>query len=320
MDGDELELFRRSVLDALSQRAGTQVDDVAQHLGWHDALDEDRHAAIAVLFDGLGSLNATSTALDDVLASVVDPGRAPGSAVLLPPPDATSAPAHVDDGNLRVRGLASARLTEAGEVLVVARRAEGHIAITVRAAELSVRAVAGMDPTLGLLEVAGTVRVPSVFASLAPRTWSRAVRDGQFAVAHELVGAAGAMLELGRQHALDRIQFGRPIGSFQAVSHRLADTLVAIEAARAGLTAAWDDPHPHSGAVAKALAGRAARTAARHGQQVLAGIGFTSEHPFHHYVRRVLVLDELLGAAHSLTKDLGRRVVEDRRPPVPLSL
>ena len=153
-------------------------------------------------------------------------------------------------------------------------------------------------------------------------TWAEAARDGQLALAHELVGAAGAMLELARAHALERVQFGHPIGSFQAVGHRLADTLVAIEAAGAALAAAWDDPVTHGRAVAKALAGRAARTAARHGQQVLAGIGFTTEHPLHRYVRRVLVLDELFGSSRSLTREIGRQLIEARRlppPPPPLS-
>jgi alkylation response protein AidB-like acyl-CoA dehydrogenase len=62
--------------------------------------------------------------------------------------------------------------------------------------------------------------------------------------------------------------------------------------------------------VAKAVAGRSARTAARHCQQVLAGIGFTTEHPLHRYVRRVVVLDRLLGDARSLTRSLGDDLVE----------
>ena len=92
---------------------------------------------------------------------------------------------------------------------------------------------------------------------------------------------------------------------------------MAIEAAGAALAAAWDDPAPQAGAVAKALAGRAAHTAARHGQQVLAGIGFTTEHPLHRYVRRVLVLDELFGSSRSLTREIGRQLIEARRLPPP---
>jgi len=60
----------------------------------------------------------------------------------------------------------------------------------------------------------------------------------------------------------------------------------------------------------KAFAGREARLVATHAQQVLAGIGFTQEHPFHHYVRRVLLLDQLLGAGSLLTRRLGATVLE----------
>ena len=123
------------------------------------------------------------------------------------------------------------------------------------------------------------------------------------------------MLQLARDHAVDRVQFDRPIAGFQAVRHRLAESLVAIEAADAAATAAWDDRSPLGAALAKAIAGRSARAVARHSQQVLAGIGFTTEHPLHHYVRRALVLDHLLGDARSLTAALGEDLLRDPPPP-----
>jgi alkylation response protein AidB-like acyl-CoA dehydrogenase len=128
------------------------------------------------------------------------------------------------------------------------------------------------------------------------------------------------MLELAREHALSRIQFDRPIATFQAVRHRLAETLVAIESADALLAAAWEDRSPDTAAMAKALAGRGARVASRHCQQVLAGIGFTTEHPFHRYARRVLVLDELFGSSRTLTKALGAELLTSGRLPAQLPL
>jgi alkylation response protein AidB-like acyl-CoA dehydrogenase len=93
---------------------------------------------------------------------------------------------------------------------------------------------------------------------------------------------------------------------------------VAIETADAMLDAAWQDPSWQNAGMAKALAGRGARVAARHCQQVLAGIGFTTEHDFHHYVRRVLVLDQLFGTERALTRELGRDLLATRRlPPLP---
>ncbi|MDA3641895.1 acyl-CoA dehydrogenase family protein [Mycobacterium xenopi] len=125
---------------------------------------------------------------------------------------------------------------------------------------------------------------------------------GRRALGWWLVGSSRAMLTLARQHALDRVQFGRPVASFQAVRHRLAEALVAIEGAEATLQAACDDL---SCLLAKAAAGQAALTAARHCQQVLGGIGFTAEHELHRHVKRSLVLDGMLGSTRELTREAG---------------
>ncbi|MBB2991904.1 hypothetical protein FHR72_003394 [Mycolicibacterium iranicum] len=131
------------------------------------------------------------------------------------------------------------------------------------------------------------------------------VAEARVAVGWWLVGAARAMLALARQHALDRVQFGKPIASFQAVRHRLAETLVAIEGAEATLTLPGVDNPDLTALLAKAAAGKAALTAARNCQQVLGGIGFTEEHALAHHVKRVLVLDGLLGSSKELTKRAG---------------
>jgi alkylation response protein AidB-like acyl-CoA dehydrogenase len=167
------------------------------------------------------------------------------------------------------------------------------------------RPIQGIDPSLGLVEVA---------AAAAPLAEER-LAAGRRALAHELVGCSRAMLALARDHAVDRIQFGVPIASFQAVRHRLAESLVAVESAAAAAEGAWQDEQPLTAALAKAVAGRSARTVARHAQQVLAGVGFTTEHPFHHHLRRALALDALLGDTRTLTRDLGRQLLADRRAP-----
>jgi hypothetical protein len=131
------------------------------------------------------------------------------------------------------------------------------------------------------------------------------VAAGRQALGWWLVGAGRAMLSLARQHALDRSQFGRPVASFQAIRHRLAETLVAIEGAEATLVAAAAEPEDLSFLLAKAAAGQAALTAARHCQQVLGGIGFTAEHELHRHVKRALVLDAMLGSSRELTREAG---------------
>lgn len=125
---------------------------------------------------------------------------------------------------------------------------------------------------------------------------------GRRALGWWLVGTSRAMLSLARTHALGRTQFGKPVAGFQAVRHKLAETLVAIEGAEATLDSATDDL---GSLLAKAAAGQAALTAARHCQQVLGGIGFTAEHDLHRHVRRALVLDGLLGSSRELTREAG---------------
>ena len=131
------------------------------------------------------------------------------------------------------------------------------------------------------------------------------VAEARVAVGWWLVGAARAMLSLARQHALDRDQFGKPIASFQAVRHRLAETLVAIQGAEATLSLPGADNPDLTALLAKAAAGKAALTAAKHCQQVLGGIGFTEEHDLQLHVKRVLVLDGLLGSSRELTRKAG---------------
>jgi Acyl-CoA dehydrogenase, C-terminal domain len=135
---------------------------------------------------------------------------------------------------------------------------------------------------------------------------------GRRALGWWLTGTGRAMLSLARSHAVDRVQFGRRIASFQAVRHRLAETLVALEGAEATLLAAEDDL---GSLLAKAAAGQAALVAARHCQQVLGGIGFTAEHGLHRHVRRALVLDGLLGSAVELTREAGAILRAHRSAP-----
>ncbi len=138
----------------------------------------------------------------------------------------------------------------------------------------------------------------------AAEGYSVPLAAGRHALGWWLVGASRAMLSLARRHALDRVQFGKPVASFQAIRHRLAETLVAVEGAEATLGAAAGSDEL-SCLLAKAAAGQAALIAARHCQQVLGGIGFTAEHELHRHIKRTLVLDSLLGSSRELTREAG---------------
>ncbi|MPY64915.1 acyl-CoA dehydrogenase family protein [Streptomyces spongiae] len=122
-------------------------------------------------------------------------------------------------------------------------------------------------------------------------------------LAAEAVGAAGRALERTVAYVRQREQFGRAIGSFQAVKHRLADVYVAVQAARsAAYYAAWatSQGEERVGGLALAQALEALRTAAAEGIQLHGGIGFTWEHEAHLYFKRAAGDDLLFGPVHRL--------------------
>jgi alkylation response protein AidB-like acyl-CoA dehydrogenase len=318
MDDDERRLFEDTLRRACGSASGAALDLALDELGWHEALAVDPRLAVASLFEQLGSANATASAVDAVVGSALGLKTGASTGVVLPALGGWGPPGRVTGEDLVVRGAGVASLTDTTAVWVVAENGDHVVAVEMATSALNLREVKGVDPGLGLVEVTGDAVPVAASHRLGPDPWSRAVALAQLALAHEMVGASRAMLELARAHALERVQFGKPIASFQAVRHRLADTLVGTEAAGAALNSAWDDGSPPSAAWAKALAGRSARTATRHCQQVLAGIGFTTEHDFHHYVRRVLALDQLFGTERALTRELGRELLATRQlPPLP---
>ncbi len=319
IEGDDRKLFAESLRSATQGHSGAALDAALDALGWREALAADPRVAVSLLFELQGAANAVSSALGRVLASALG---YEATTVVLPALGQCSAPGWLDGGRLDsgrlavrglgLRGLGMAGSGEHGAALIVARTGDSHLAVQAETASLTLRAGAGIDPDLGLYEVTGETVAAR---ELGPADWRQAVALGQLALGHEMVGASRRMLELACDHARERIQFGRPIATFQAVRYRLAETLVGIDQAAAMLDAAWLDRAPQTAGMAKAAAGRGARLAARHCQQVLAGIGFTVEHPFHRYVRRIMVLEQLLGATRSLTRELGSEILTSGQLP-----
>jgi hypothetical protein len=314
------ETVRRAIADALATGdAGADVDAVLAGLGWLELLADEPGDAIEIVFGALGAANAAATALDDVVASAIGQKPRPDLAVLLPGFAAWSPPGRIDGDALRAHGLATARATTARELLVVCGTASEPWSAIVPTTDAEAQVVRGIDPDAGLRAVRVRGRTADT-SRLEPAAWQSAVALARRAVAHQIAGASRAMLELARSHALERVQFGRPIARFQAVRHRLADALVAVEALEATLTAAREQPDPDTAALAKAVAGRSAHTVARHGQQVLAGIGFTTEHAFHRFLKRTLALEGLFGSADEIVLDVGRRLLAARSAPTLIEL
>jgi alkylation response protein AidB-like acyl-CoA dehydrogenase len=121
------------------------------------------------------------------------------------------------------------------------------------------------------------------------------------AVSLEGVGVAQTALDLALAHAKERKQFDKPIGTYQAVSHQIADTYMATELARSlAYWAAWcvaegDDRAPVAVAAAKSHAGAAAVAACERSIQVHGGIGFTWEHILHRLYKRAQWIDSFAG-------------------------
>jgi len=316
MEATERALFESGVRHATEATDGAALDSALDDLGWRDALAVDRRTAVSVLFESQGATTTVSAALDWLLATALGGDADAAVAVVLPSLRRCDHPGRLDGDWCVVEGLGTAALDRCSTALVVAQTPDGAATFAVDLGLLTRRPVQGLDPALGLCEVMGEFETAWA-AQPKAADWPAAVALG---LGHELVGAGRTMLELARTHALERMQFGRPIGSFQAVRHRLAESLVALEAAAALLDAAWEDPSPVAAAMAKAFAGRSARTVARHCQQVLAGIGFTTEHPLHRSVRRAIVLDQLLGAGGVLTRTLGAGILSSATLPAAFPL
>jgi hypothetical protein len=147
------------------------------------------------------------------------------------------------------------------------------------------------DPTLHVAHVSAPDLVPGV-PDLA-----------LMGLAISTVGSCRRILDLVLAHARQRIQFGVPIGSFQAVKHKAADMHVAIERARvlayySALTIAEDDPDRGRAALmAKAAAGECQQTVFAHGLQLFGAMGFTWENEVQIYLKRAKAGDLLLGTA-----------------------
>jgi alkylation response protein AidB-like acyl-CoA dehydrogenase len=219
----------------------------------------------------------------------------------------TLAGAWLDDGTLRVSGEAgpvlgggaTARLllgaaTGGGEVWFML--AAGH-----QGTELTGRSPVDFSRPLARVRLTGAVVAPGQI--LTGLTTQR-VRDLAATLsAAEAAGVAGWCTDTAAQYARTRQQFGRPIGSFQAVKHLCAGMLCRSERATAlawdAARAADEAPHEHplAAAAAAALALDDAVDNAKDCIQVLGGIGFTWEHDAHLYLRRALALRQLLGGS-----------------------
>jgi len=202
------------------------------------------------------------------------------------------------------------------DLLVVAGRAPGSkgaegvslFLVDARAPGVTTTLLKTMDQTRKLCEVVlKDVRVPAARVLGEPgegwKRLDRVVDRGKVGICAEMCGGAERVLEMSVEYAKVREQFGRPIGSFQAIQHKCANMLVEVESSKsATYYAAWavanDVPEaPLAAAMAKAYCSDAYRHTAGEGIQIHGGIGFTWEHDMHIYFKRAKSSEVTFGDA-----------------------
>jgi hypothetical protein len=317
------DMLRASFRALLEKNEAARLREDLVASGWGELEGGDRDGAIEILFEEQGRRIAATPALDLVAARELGRPDAADEALLYPDPGARDrAPAALLAGNpnrVEVSGLLLAGAQRASALLVVAAGDGGKLRaarVVSDAPGLTREDVSAFDPEQGWTRVRAELSREHFERSvLGDADWSRAIAACRRALGWELVGVSEALLAIAIQHVSDRHQFGRAIGSFQTVKHRLADVRIAISAARVALGAAAEDAGALSSAAAKALAGRAGLLAAKHASQVCGALGFTWEQGLHRYVRRVYTIDAFLGTQAWLAAELGKELLSARRVP-----
>jgi alkylation response protein AidB-like acyl-CoA dehydrogenase len=296
----------RFALAAVGAREGTPADETTwrglAELGVLGMLAGDSGLGVveaALVFEELGAHLTNGPILWSVLAAPYVPG--------------------VGDGTVRVTGHEPSPAEALGVVIAHADESDAVLVLHDDRLELvgrtglpEPRASSPFDP---LTPVSAYPSLPAGEVVARGDATTQMSRTGQVLAAALLVGAAQGALDVARSHALEREQFGVPIGSFQAVKHLLADMYVRVELARAATyagAAIVADPRAgdpdHAAATAKLLSGDAGVANARAAVQVLGGMGFTWEMLPHYFLKRAFVLDQCFGTSSSHAAGIAQRL------------
>ena len=206
----------------------------------------------------------------------------------------------------------------AGLILVVARGEEGIgiYSVEVDAPGLERTRLTTLDPTRrqAQIELRGTPAQLIGDGALGWEVVARVLDRAAALLAAECAGGAARCLEMATEYANERVQFSRPIGSFQAIKHKCADLLVGAESAKsAAYYAGWaaDESEQElsiAAPLAKAYASEAFIDAAKENIQIHGGIAITWEHPAHLYLRRAKTSELLLGSPSYQRELLAQRL------------
>jgi alkylation response protein AidB-like acyl-CoA dehydrogenase len=293
-------------------------------LGWVELCllqEELGRRLVASPFFGTAALAAplvqalASEAQQRVLLSRIASGKVRIACVLggadgRPPPEGVSVELRAGRGGARLQGVGDFVIHgDAADLLLVLTRAPAGLRVAViaaTAAGVRVQPRVMLDLTRPLARVEFTDVAVTAEELLGGEGAEQGIEQGlqraRIALAAEALGGAERLLQMTTDYVRERVQFGRPIGSFQAVKHRLADMMVQVEAAK---SAAWyaacvADECPaqlaEAAAIAKSTCCDAFFDCAANAIQLHGGIGFTWEHEAHLYFKRARASAVLLGS------------------------
>jgi hypothetical protein len=315
MDQSTLEMLRASLVPVLTEDSDRALDERLAELGWDEVLADDATAALQLLFETKGTTLSAADALGPLLAgtlaSALDaPELAAGVVVLPASLHARPLAAEPGNGPGLATGTALARPSDAAPVIIpiVAEGGRLRLAVVGSAQDWTWARLDGTDETVTLFSTEGKVDTSTASWFDEPdasAAWDAAVAAGRWALGAELVGIGRHVVTQAVSYAGERQQYGRPIGTFQAVQHRLASAHATVVGASHVVAEAAASGSVWTALVAKAIAGRAAEDACTQAQQVYGAIGFTWEHELHRYLRRVYMLDRLLGDWRTLEFEIG---------------
>jgi len=324
INSDEMAALGATTSEVLLRHSPVEIVPALRELGWFEIRSEDPKRVDSIFFDLQGKLLASSGLLDVLVSSALDPDSNPeqAAAALHPLPGADERPVQLCGGEiLDIDGLLLARGDIESVWIQISPDRIGQLAAGALE-QLEITPIEGFDPSLGWRRLRGSLPVQDATNVTGTQPdGEQAIADlARRAISFELVGVVREMVAIAVEHVTERHQFGRPIGSFQAVQHRLAEAKVALDAAEQAAQRSLDSDDALVVTMAKLLAGEAGRLASRQCQQVLGGMGFTWEHRLHRYIRRALTLDMLYGSSKQLSALVGRQLRTDKRAPVLLSL
>lgn len=283
----------------------------------------------AALIERAGSAKQKSTYLEAIAAGDLKATVAQLEANASWDLEAIKLKAERDNGNFQLSGrkLFVPDAAIADFVICVARSGENYVLAPVeRGAEgVELTAMPSMDATRKIYEVEfnnASVADSEVFGADgdARGALSQAIQVATVALCAEMVGSMQWLLDTTVEYAKTRQQFGRPIGSFQAIQHQCADMLLLTESARsAAYYAAWalSEGAPAASiavSIAKAYCSDAYREVGNRSVQIHGGIGFTWEHDLHLYYKRSKAAEVMFGDAAFHRELIARMIVDDAAP------